>query len=427
LNKHKLQIVVCVVLLTLLVPLFVSAQELTALSSSYGSVPPRVVPNFTQAQLDQLLAPVALYPDPLIGQVLMASTYPLEIVEASRWIQNPTNAALQGDQLAMALEQQSWDPSVQALVSFPQVLGMMNSNLQWTEQLGDAFLAQQAGVMDSVQRLRQQAEVAGNLASTSQQVVSNQGDAIIIEPENPDIVYVPVYNPGVIYGSWSYPNYPPYSIYPPGYVLGATLIGFGSGIIVVESLWGWNYWDWGHHRIDIDVPRFTALNRGYPPLSSNVWQHDPDHRRGVPYRDAVTRARFQGANAPETIRNFRGYGTPPEMPQNHSSASVMQTPKIQSTPEINRDSDHITSEAVRPVNNSVSHEQHPPAAAPIQRPATPIFESFSRGPDVRAQSIRGSTSRASPPQAGSNVSRGAEKASGGNEKGDRAGGSNGGR
>ena len=159
----------------------------------------------TPGQLDQLTAPIALYPDALVGQILMAATYPLEVVEAARWVQQPANASLKGDQLAAALVQQPWDPSVKSLVVFPQILKMMNGNLTWTEQLGDAFLAAQSAVMDSVQRLRQQAEAAGKLQSTAQMVVSTVGGLIVIAPPDPNSVYVPVYNPNDIYGAWAYP------------------------------------------------------------------------------------------------------------------------------------------------------------------------------------------------------------------------------
>src|SRR6202051_1378387 len=161
----------------------------------------------SEAQLDQLTAAIALYSDPLIGQVLTAATYPLEVVEAHRWLQDPANAALKGDQLAAALQEQSWDLSVKSLVPFPQILQMMDSNLEWTERIGDAFLPQRDAVMDSIQRLRHRAAAAGSLTSTPQQTVSTEDQDIAIEPANPDVVYVPYYNPDVIYGPWPWPDY----------------------------------------------------------------------------------------------------------------------------------------------------------------------------------------------------------------------------
>jgi len=148
-------------------------------------MPPQAAPVYSEEQLDQMLAPIALYPDPLVAQILMAATYPLEVVEAERWLQDTQNAGLRGDQLAAALEQQPWDPSVKSLVPFPQIIRMMDQNLQWTEQLGDAFLAEQPQIMDSIQKLREQALAAGTLQSTPQQIVSTQDQTILIEPANP--------------------------------------------------------------------------------------------------------------------------------------------------------------------------------------------------------------------------------------------------
>jgi hypothetical protein len=370
-----------------------------------------------------MLAPIALYPDPLIGQVLMASTYPLEIVEASRWLQNSNNAALKGDQLAAALKQQPWDPSVKELVPFPEILRLMDSNIQWTEQLGDVFLTQQEAVMDSVQRLRQQAQAAGSLTSTPQQSVSTQGPDIIIEPENPEVIYVPTYNPMAVYGSWPYPDYPPFDFYPPGNFLGTTLIVFGTGIIVVESLHGFHHFNWGHRRIDIDNRRFRELNSGRLTLSSGVWQHDPDHRRGVPYRDTTTRTRFQSASTPETRRNFRGFAAAAVPKQVNPPPVSAFRPNMVSPPRVSREaaSEGHGLTTTRPAAN-VSPLQHIPAMNSVLLPTTPMFESFSRGPDVRAQSMRGSTSRSTSSTTG--TSRGGEESHGGNDKGDI---SNGGR
>ncbi|HUO76213.1 MAG TPA: DUF3300 domain-containing protein, partial [Thermodesulfovibrionales bacterium] len=153
---------------------------------------------FSREQLEQILAPIALYPDELIAQILMASTYPLEVVQADRWVRQNNN--LKGDALADALEEQDWDPSVKSLENFPQVLQMMSEKLDWTQKLGDAFLAQEKDVMDTVQVLRRKAEAAGNLNTTQEQKVIVEKETIIIEPANPQVVYVPTYNPTVVYG-----------------------------------------------------------------------------------------------------------------------------------------------------------------------------------------------------------------------------------
>ncbi|HSB52604.1 MAG TPA: DUF3300 domain-containing protein, partial [Dissulfurispiraceae bacterium] len=179
---------------------------------------------FNKEQLEQILAPGALYPDEVLSQVLMASTYPLDVVQASRWATQ--NKDLKGDALTKALEKQDWDPSVKSLVNFPQVLQMMNEKLDWTQKLGDAFLAQEKDVMDTIQVLRKKAEAEGNLKTTKEQKVVVEKETIIIQPANPQVVYVPTYNPTVVYGAWPYPAYPPYYYYPPGYAAGAAAFGF---------------------------------------------------------------------------------------------------------------------------------------------------------------------------------------------------------
>jgi hypothetical protein len=208
---------------------------------------------FNPDQLDALLAPIALYPDTLLVQVLMTSTFPLQIVTASRWLAEGDNKSLTGDALAAAVEKQTWDPSVMSLVPFPQVLAMMNDKLDWTQQLGYAFATQQGDVMDSVQRLRQQAQAAGNLKTNDQQVVQSvavvddQGaptaqQSIVIQPANPQVIYVPTYNPTVVYGTWPYPASPPvYLPPPPGYGTATAFVNgmaFMAGAAVVGSLWG---------------------------------------------------------------------------------------------------------------------------------------------------------------------------------------------
>jgi hypothetical protein len=377
-------------------------------------------PVYSQGQIDQLLAPIALYPDPLVGQILMASTYPLEVVEASRWLQDSGNAALHGDDLANAMQQQTWDPSVKSLVAFPQVLQMMNGNLQWTEQLGDAFLAQQPQVMGEVQHLRQQAQAQGNLNSTPQQTVTTQGPDIVIQPAQPQVVYVPVYNPTVVYGPWLYPAYPPYyfsSYYFPGAVFaGGLLIGFGIGIAIIDPLWGWWHWDWYNHRIDIDDHRYADLNRGRGPVGNGgVWQHDSDHRRGVPYRDAATRARFLGAsaNSPEARRTFRGF---PAAAQNRTAsfnaargATRTAAPAAQNAMRASAYNGRVANGRVATSGTQRSTQAPqaqraaaPRSVAPMQRPsysapqrAAPVYESYAPRAQVQAQSARGAVSRSS--------------------------------
>ena len=193
-------------------------------------------PVFKQEELEQILAPIALYPDSLLAQIFMASTYPLEVVQADRWAKQ--NKSLKGDALTAALEKQPWDPSVKSLVNFPQVLGMMSEKLDWTQKLGDAFLAQQKDVMDTVQTLRRKAMEAGSLKTTKEQQVIVEKETIIIESASPQVVYVPTYNPTVVYGTWAYPAYPPAYYYPPGYTAGTALLSFGAGM-AVGAAWGY--------------------------------------------------------------------------------------------------------------------------------------------------------------------------------------------
>jgi hypothetical protein len=273
------------------------------------------IPVFSQEELDQILAPIALYPDSLLAQILMAATYPLEVVQADRWVKSNRN--LPPNALNDALDRQNWDPSVKALVPFPDILSMMSERLDWTQQVGDAFLAQEADVMATVQELRARAYAAGNLRSTQQQTVTRQGTIIVIEPANPLVVYVPVYNPMVVYGSWWYPAYPPVVIYPypPGAVIAAGVITFGIGI-AIASAWnhGWGYWDWGHRNVYVNVNRTVNINRTTTvihtrEMKTTTWHHDPVHRKGVAYRDSRIREKYAPANrqAVDNRRDFRGY------------------------------------------------------------------------------------------------------------------------
>jgi hypothetical protein len=275
---------------------------------------------FKQEELDQLLAPIALYSDSLLVQILMASTYPLEVVQAERWAKQ--NESLTGDALAEVLEEQDWDPSVKSLVNFPQVLQMMNDKIDWTQKLGDAFLAQQKDVMDTVQNLRKKAQAEGNLETNKEQkvIVEKETQTIIIEPSDPQVIYVPTYNPTVVYGYWWYPAYPPYYYYPPGYVAGATLFSFGVGVAVGVA-WGyaWGGCRWGRGDVNININRNTNINtkidrNKYANKVSTgeggrgSWKHNPEHRKGVSYRDPSTAQKFdRGASREAQSREaFRG-------------------------------------------------------------------------------------------------------------------------
>ena len=256
---------------------------------------------FSTEQLDALLAPIALYPDALLAQILMASTYPLQVVDAARWVADPAHKSLTGDALTSALNPLSWDPSVKSLVPFPQVLETMNSKLDWMQQVGYAFATQQAQVMDSVQRLRRQAQAAGTLQSTPQQVVRtevgavtyepaqgaggsalppqavpSQAENIVIEPAQADTVYVPSYDPATAFGTWPYPEYPPVALPPPpGYGLGTALAAglmFGAGVAITASLWNWARPSWGGGYMNVNVNRFNQINYNRRPINNAVWR-----------------------------------------------------------------------------------------------------------------------------------------------------------
>ncbi|MBM3646640.1 MAG: DUF3300 domain-containing protein [Alphaproteobacteria bacterium] len=274
---------------------------------------------FTSEQLDQLLAPIALYPDALLSQVLMAASYPLEVVEAARWSQaNPT---LKGDAAVAAVKDKDWDVSVKSLVAFPQVLDMMNKNLDWTRKLGDAMIGQQKEVADAVQRLRARAVAAGNLKSTPQQKVTTQtsgsASAVVIEPTNPEVIYVPYYNPSWAYGPWPYPAYPP-PYYPPPPNYGAMLMAgmmFGLGVAAGAAMfggwhWGWSGGGWGNSYTTVNVNKATHIgaNNFYANrYADGRWAHDPTHRDGVPYRTSAERQRYNQARpGADQRQQFRG-------------------------------------------------------------------------------------------------------------------------
>jgi hypothetical protein len=315
------------VLLTLLATtslILTTSQRADAQSRAQPSSAPTAASTQNQqllstAQLDQLLAPVALYPDALLADVVMASTYPLEVVQADRWAKD--NKGLKGDALGKALDAQGWDKSVKSLVVTPDVLGMMSTKLDWTQKLGDAVLAQQTDVMDAVQRLRAKAQANNKLQTTKQQKVSVSSvpaannttkQVIAIEPAEPNTVYVPYYDPGVVYGAWAYPAYPPYYFGYPGWIPGSALaagIAWGAGIAF--GAWAINNWgggfNWGNNNINIS--RDVDINN-----TRNNFVHNPDHRHGVRYNNAEVRQKFAGHTSGGGAQNrldFRGHDGKP--------------------------------------------------------------------------------------------------------------------
>jgi hypothetical protein len=402
-----------IVATVLLACAWVSAPAVAQAQDAGAGDPPAAATRlYSPEQLDQMLAPLALYPDDLLGQILMAATYPLEVVQADRWLQDPNNASLRGSTLAQALQSLPWDASVKSLVAYPQIVAWLDSGLDWTEAVGDAFLAQQADVMDSVQRLRALARTAGTLQSTPQETVTTNDQAIQITSPDSSVEYVPVYNPDVAYGTWPDSDYPPYDFEMPGYAVG-TFIAFP----ILVGYWGWNHWDWHHHRIDVDPGgpmrpvRPVPAGRPAPTGRAVPWHHDPAHRGGVPYRDPVSRARFEGTPDQRAVRtDYRGYAparpepVPLKSPPQRSVATQPAAPRPQlaerpmPAPTPARVAQTPSYEVRRPVAPAPRPpEMARPAPAMVERPMAPAMESFGRGPQVNVQEQRGFVSRESAP------------------------------
>jgi hypothetical protein len=263
-------------------------------------------------QLDSLVAPIALYPDPLLTQTLVASTYPLEVIQLQQWLAQ--NKSLKDKALDEAVKKQDWDPSIQGLAALPDVVKQMAENIKWTTDLGNAFLVQQSDVMDAVQRMRKKAKDAGNLKSNEQQKVETKTveskTVVVIEQASPQVVYVPSYNPVVVYGAPVYP-YPPIAYPPPGYYAAGMAISFGVGI-AMGAAWGGGGWGynsgWGHNDVNVNVNNNYVrntnnkqnINNANRPSTqpargnNNTWQHNPQHRGGAPYSDRATAKQYGG-------------------------------------------------------------------------------------------------------------------------------------
>ena len=327
---------------------------------------------YSQAELDQMLAPIALYPDGLLSQVLMAATYPAEVAEAARWTRD--YPGLQGDEAVRAVENQHWDPSVKSLVAFPQVLQRMEEQPGWTQTLGDAFLEQEPAVMDTVQQLRRRAQAQGNLRSDEQIHVVQQGPAIIVEPASPEYLYVPYYDPLVVYGTWWWPSYRPVAWAPwPGYARSyrpGVSVGFWWGRPVGLSA---NFFfggvDWRYRQVRVMHPtayyyrppvfanRFAAERNGW-----QHWQHDASHRRDIAYRTPETRQRFTSEGSrPQVQRQFTAQ---PQVQQFHSQ--VRQQPQPQALPQVRPQPQQRAAFEERRAQPRFEHRE---ARPPVQRQA----------------------------------------------------------
>ncbi len=385
---------------------------------------------FNAEQLDALLAPIALYPDELLTQILMAATYPLQVVEAARWIEDPAHKSLSGDALMKALDPLAWDPSVKSLVPFPQVLTMMNGNLSWMQQLGYAFADQEAAVMDSVQRLRHQAQANDSLQSTPQQVVRTEAQTIIIEPAQPNVVYVPTYNPTVVYGAWPYPAYPPVTLPPPpGYYAGTALaarLAFGAGVAITAGLWGWARPVWGAGQVNVNVNRYNSINVNRQRISSNMWQPNrpggrPAGLQRAPGGPVGTPARVNGlpanavgrpsvsvprnaVNPPARAAVGQGgnatgrpnVGQRPPQNQRSQGGNAGGRPNIGQTPPQNRPNLGQGNIANRPAaGGQVAGNRPSVGTRPAQQPRTPgAFAGMNEGRQAAHYGARGGQSRA---------------------------------
>jgi hypothetical protein len=343
----------------------------------------------TPDQLQNLVAPIALYPDPLLGQIMAASTYPLEVVEAWQWLQK--NPGLSGAVLTAAVQQENWDASVQALVMFPDVLKQLNADVNWTTSLGNAFLDQQQDVMQAVQALRQKAEQAGKLTSTPQEQVSEDQGAIDIAPADPNVVYVPEYNPVWIWGPAVYYPYPGWNWPPDSIMVSGVWFGFYPPISMVAYFgygWtGWGGWGWSPAwatRVVVVNNSFIHRYNFNPVGGVNqggriVWAHDPAHRLGVPYASPALRTQYRASVrtnlAARTPAQYRAAGEATErmgdraVPQNAPAANRSAFSGYENGAAAQQHSDHGYS-SLGPARSQPAQRSAPPPAAP-QRQSAP--------------------------------------------------------
>lgn len=348
---------------------------------------------FDTEQLEQLVAPIALHPDALLMQILMASTYPLEIVEADRWISGQPD--LTGDALDEALLDQDWDPSVKSLTTFPSVLNQMSENLDWTQDLGDAFLAQETELLDTAQRMRGKAYEAGNLESTEQQTVTQQEDKIIvIESTSTEVIYVPTYSPVVVYGAgWFYPRwYYPRWYYPPR--PGYGFVAFGAGVVVGAAIWGGCRWGWGRSSVNININRQNNFNRNtnrnFDRNRANTggtakWQHNASHRKGVNYGNSNVAKKYGASSGSNRVTRDQARGHSSATTANRASGMQSRDRGV-STPRTG------TSGADRARSSNATSRS--PSAANRSRGTGNSAYSGSRSPSIdRQSSYRGASSR----------------------------------
>lgn len=326
-------------------------------------------PAFSDAEIDQMLAPIALYPDVLLSQILMAATYPLEVVQAARW--RKQNSALDAEDALAAVEDEDWDPSVKALVAFPRVLERMDDDLDWTQRLGEAFLFQEETVMARVQELRRRAWDAGALQNQEQARVVRSENIIIIEPPSETLVYVPYYDPRLVYGRWWWSSHPPYYWDAPrGLQLGVGFV-WGSGVRV-PSGWLFSTVNWPRQQVII-VPAYRPYRRDFGPphrhydsfIDARVWRHDMRHRRGLVYRHGQWRPQ---ARPPQV--QPPAVGTPSRPPAVPQRPSILRDSDRQ-VPSNPRGGERFRQAPPEPSRELRRPESRPPASPPRRELGTP--------------------------------------------------------
>ncbi|HML79655.1 DUF3300 domain-containing protein [Geobacter sulfurreducens] len=376
----------CIIVVMLMIPAGLLAQD--------EESAPEQASTFSKEELTQMLAPIALYPDSLTAQILMASTYPLEVVEAERWRRQ--NMGLKGEELDKALQEKSWDPSVKSLCHFPEVLFAMSEKLDQTRKLGDAFLSQEDDVTATIQELRRKADEQGNLKTTAEQKVTHEKEIIRIEPADPTVVYVPVYNPLYVYGPWWYPAYPPYYwYYPPGFAITGGYIGFGPRVFIGFDLFAWAWFDWPVHRVYVDINKTRRFHHYHyrGDVVRHVWQHNPVHRRGVAYRDRRT-SEFYGKRPPRMapVRpETRGYPGkfPGGRPESRQQLPNRERRDVQDTSLPGKGPGQVQRR-----DSTIAPQAQPPQREQVQKPArrdTP-FQGVGEGSFERRAIKRGESS-----------------------------------
>jgi hypothetical protein len=278
-TSFKLRIMAQVLPFLLVAPGIVLAQTPPSRAEASAALAQPASPGtalYTPQQLDQLVAPIALYPDELLSEVLMAAGYPQQIVEAAQWVQDPSHAAIKGDALVAALQPLPWDPSVKGLVVFPQLVVMLSEHIDWTQALGAAFASQQAEVMTRVQELRHLAVRSGRTKTLRHLVFREEGQEIVIAAAEPDRIFVPVYNPVVVYGAWPDHDYPPVYLPPPPNFIGERIapgLEASVGYAIVAPLWGWSHPNWRDREITVNRTEYTRITRNVVIGSGDRWRH----------------------------------------------------------------------------------------------------------------------------------------------------------